>query len=311
MEKTGSQTYDLIIIGGGSAGMAAAIYAARYRLNTLMISKETGGLANEAHLVENYPGYTSISGIELMGKFREQVESLGVKIADEEAKDIHKDGKEFKIATDENLYISKTIIVALGTERRKLNLPEEKKYVGRGVSYCATCDAAFFKGKDVAVVGGSDAAGTAALLLAQYARKVYIIYRKSPLRAEPITIAKIDEDKRIEQVLACNIAAIKGDKKVESVLLDTGKEIKVDGIFVEIGGVPAVSLMHRFDLKTDEAGQIVVDKDMVTSIPGVYAAGDITNGSNLKQIITAAAQGATAAYSAFKYLKKGAVHETH
>lgn len=303
--------YDVIIIGGGSAGMSAGIYSSRYRLKTAIISKETGGLANEAHLVENWPGEKSIPGFELMQKFKEHAVGLGVELIEDEAKDVAKKNDHFVVRTEDKEYRSRTLILAMGTERRKLNLPEERRFIGKGVSYCATCDAAFFKEKAVAVIGGSDAAGTAALLLAQYAKKVYIIYRRDRLRAEPITLEKIGAEKKIEQVLNSNIKEIKGKNMVGSVLLESGKEIALNGIFVEIGGIPVTSLMHHFELKTEEGGYISVDKDMVTSIPGVFAAGDITSGSNLKQIITAAAQGTIAAYSAFKFIKKGAVAEQH
>jgi thioredoxin reductase (NADPH) len=280
-------------------------------LKTLIISKETGGLANEAHLVENWPGEKSIPGIELMMKFREHVENLGVKILEDEAKEITKEKNLFSVKCEDGSHHAKAMIVALGTERRKLNLPEEKKFTGRGVSYCATCDAAFYKNKIVSVIGGSDAAGTAALMLSQFASKVYIIYRKERLRCEPITCEKISKEKKIELMMNANIKEIKGDAKVTSVVLDNGKEIALDGIFIEIGGVPAVALLQKVGVKTDEENYIIVSKSMETNVSGVFAAGDITNGSNLKQIITAAAQGAIAAYSAFQFIKKGAVFEEH
>ena len=191
--------YDLIIIGGGPAGLSAAIYAARFMLKTLIITKEVGGAIVEAHKIENWPGYKSISGIELMGKFKDQVAALGVEIVENEVVDVENKKGLFKIKTNENkTYESKNTIFACGTIRRKLNIKGEKEFTGKGVSYCATCDAAFFRNKVVAVVGGNNSAARAAQLLAEYAKEIYIIYRKEKIRADPILVSQISKNPKIK-----------------------------------------------------------------------------------------------------------------
>jgi thioredoxin reductase (NADPH) len=301
--------YDIIVLGAGPAGFGCAVYAARYNLKTLVIGKLIGGMAAEAHLVENYLGYRTITGIELSQKFKEHVEGLGVKTilgVDVIAVKKSKDG--FEVTTSENKkYSCKAVLIGLGTQKRKLECANEEKFLGKGVSYCATCDAPFFKDKVVSVVGGSDSAGTIALMLAEHAKKVYIIYRKEELRAEPITKKRIDQNKKIEIIYKSNVAELKGANKLESVVLDTdGKksELKMDGLFVEIGTVPSTVIFKELGLEVTQEGYIKVKEDMSTNIPGIYAAGDITTGSNgFRQIITAAAEGGIAANSMFKYIK--------
>ncbi|MBI4743245.1 MAG: FAD-dependent oxidoreductase, partial [Actinobacteria bacterium] len=189
--------YDVIIIGAGPAGLASALYATRYKLNTLVVGSVIGGTALEAYNVENYPGFKSISGFELMGRMEEQVTSLGVKIIPEEVTKIEKN-TDFSVITEDNKYEAKSLILTMGTERRKLNVPGEKELLGKGVSYCATCDSAFFKDKTVAVVGGSDAAAKSALLLAEYAKKIFMIYRRDKIRSEPIIVESVEKNEKIE-----------------------------------------------------------------------------------------------------------------
>jgi len=296
--------YDIVILGGGPAGLTAALYAARYKINTAIISKDIGGQVNYAHKVENYPGFKEISGIELIKKMHEQLNSLKVRIINEEIRNIicNKDGT-FTIITNTGSHHSKSIILAFGTAHRKLNLPEEKKFIGKGISYCAVCDAPLFKNKTVAVYGGSDSAASAALLLAKYASKVYIIYRKEKLRAEPLRVEQIYSNKKIEIVYNSTIEGIKGKGKVEAVVLNDKRELKVDGIFIEIGFMPASSLLGNLKIKMDKNEYIIVDRDMKTNIKGVFAAGDCISKS-LRQIINAAGDGAIAAFSAYLYLKK-------
>jgi thioredoxin reductase (NADPH) len=294
--------YDLVIIGAGPAGLTAAIYAARYRLNTLVVSSDVGGLVLETCNVENYPGFKSVSGIDLANKFKEQVEALGVKIVESEITRIAADGSFKLFDKQKNSFTAKALILATGTRRRKLNVSGEEKFLGKGVSYCAVCDAPLFRGKIVGVVGGNDSAAVSALLLAEHAKKVYIIYRKEKIRAEPINIEKVESNSKIEIINNANVTEIKGSNFVESVVLDNGKEIGLDGVFIEIGTVPSLLLTHMLGVKTNEQGYIVVDNEQRTNIAGVFAAGDVTNQS-LKQIITAAAQGAIAATSAYKYFR--------
>jgi len=296
--------YDLIIIGAGPAGLTAAIYARRYLLNTLIIGKLPGGMITEAHKVCNFPSYNYISGIELMKKVIEQVKDLGMEIKQEEVKEIKiQQNKDFSVKTGKGDYIAKKIILAIGRKRRKLNVLGENKFLGKGVSYCATCDAGFFKNKIVAVVGGSNAAVTASLLLSEYAEKVYIIYRKEKFfRAEPAWIKQVEKNKKIKTIFNANVKEIYGADYVKGLKLDTKEDLKVDGIFIEIGSSPDEILANKLGLKK-EKGYIKVNKKQETSLKGIYAAGDITN-NFLKQVITACGEGAIAASSAYEEITK-------
>ena len=297
--------YDLIIIGGGPAGLTAAIYAARYKLNTLVISKNIGGTAATAYKICNYPSYENIKGFELMQKITKQAKVLGSEIIYDEVSKIEKMKDGFSVSTKKNKYDCKKIIYAAGTERIKLNIPGESKFLGRGVSYCATCDALFFKNKIVAVVGGSDAALSSALLLAEFASKVYIIYRKSEfLKAEPYWILLVEKENKIEPIFNEEVIEIKGKENVEEIKIKSGRNLKMDGVFIEAGSVPETNLLKELKIKLDEKGYVITDKKQKTSFNGIYAAGDITS-NTLKQIVTAAAEGAIAAYTAFQEIKKG------
>jgi thioredoxin reductase (NADPH) len=302
-EEVQENFYDVLIIGAGAAGLTAAIYASRYALKVGVIAKETGGLAAMAHKICNYPGFKEISGYQLMMQISEQVKDLGVPIINEEVDSITKKDNYFLVKTFKKEYLAKKIIFAAGMKRRKLDIPGEARLYGRGISYCATCDAGFFKNKVVAVVGGSDAALSSASLLADFAKKVYIIYRRENfMRAEPAGVKLIEQENKIESLFNEEVKEIRGEKKVESVLLKSGKELKLDGIFVEIGSEPKLELIQSLGIKTDK-GFIETDKYQKTNVEGFYAAGDITN-HELKQIVTAASQGAIAAYSCFEELKK-------
>ena len=298
--------YDLIIIGAGPAGLSAAIYASRYNLNVLVVGDEPGGMAAEAYKVENYPGFKSVSGMELMNKFKEQVNGL-VDIKQEKIIELKKENN-FVITAKDRVYKSKAVIVASGTKRRKLNIKGEKEFLGRGVSYCATCDAAFFRDKVVGVVGGNDAAAMSALLLAEYAKKVFIIYRKEKIRAEPLRASQLEKNKKITIINNTNVIAVNGDKMMNSVTLDKefneNKELALDGLFIEIGSVPSTVLTKKLSINLDEEGYVIVDSAQKTNIEGFYAAGDITTNSNkFRQIITAASEGAIAAHSVYEFLK--------
>jgi len=299
-----AETYDLLILGAGSAGYGAAIYAARYKLNVAVIGLESGGLLNEAHLVENYAGYASISGRELMNKFRENIDHLQVPVFAEYIKELKKEGDLFVVITEKNMYQTKTLMIALGTARRRLGIESEKKFAGHGVSYCFTCDAPFYKGKDaVGIVGGSDSAAMASLLLADYAKKVYIIYRKAKLRAEPIYFDKIKEKGNIECVYNANVVEIIGDKVVEKVKLDNGEELALTGLFIEIGQIPNTKLAKELGVELDEKEYIKKDEYGKTSVSGVFTAGDICT-TPLRQAIVGAGEGAIAALSAYNYINK-------
>ena len=314
------EIYDLIIIGAGPAGLTAAVYAGRYLLNIIVIGITPGGTMTEAYKVCNFPSYKNISGIELMKKIIEQVKDLGIDIKQEEVKEIKiqenqrfsglqksktifAENKIFEVKTNNSTYKTKKIILAIGRKKEKLNVKGEDKFLGKGVSYCAICDASFFKNKIVAVVGGSNAALTSALLLAENAKKVYIIYRKEKFfRAEPFWIKQVEKNKKIKTLFNSNLKEIYGDGKVKGAKLDNGKDIKISGIFIEIGSVPNKEFPKRLNLKT-EKGYIKINKKQETSIKGIYAAGDITN-NPLKQMITACGEGAIAASSAYEEIKK-------
>ncbi|MBI4170068.1 MAG: FAD-dependent oxidoreductase [Candidatus Aenigmarchaeota archaeon] len=299
------QEYDFVVIGGGSAGYPAAIYAARFSLKTVVITKERGGLLTTTHVVENYPGFIRLSGPELMQNIEDHVKDYDVPIVDDEVVDIEKDGDYFIVKAREDQYKAKAIVIATGTERRKLDVPGEKEFYGKGVSYCATCDAPLFKGKVIGVVGGSDSAAKEALLLAEYGSKVYIIYRGDQIHPEPINMRRVEENEKIEIIPRTNVVTIKGDKFITHVVLDRpysgSKELKLGGLFIEIGHLPQSELAKKLGVKLNEKGEIIIDRLSRTNVPGVYAAGDVAD-MEWKQAITGAAEGCVAAYSAYEYI---------
>lgn len=295
---------DILIIGAGPAGLSAAIYAYRYGMKSLVVSKTKGGLAAVAHIVCNFPTYKEIKGFQLMQNFVEQVESLGVKILTEEVMKIEKTHDGFTVTSDKEKIKAKKIVYAVGTIRRKLNVPHEDKYIGRGLSYCSTCDGPLFKNKKVVIVGGSDAALTSALLLADIASEVYIVYRGNEFaRAERAWIDLVEKNKKIKKIFNEEIVEIIGEKKITGIKLKSGKEMITDGVFVEIGSIPETELVADLGVNLDDRGYIIVDRDQKTNVPGFFAAGDITD-NHLKQIITAAGEGAVAAYSAYSEIRK-------
>ncbi len=302
--------YDLIIIGTGASGLSAAIYAGRYKMKTLVIGKEFGGETSTAWIISNYPGLPEIDGYELMTRMRDQAKTTGAEILEGEVSRIVKQGHCISVFVGENEYQGKTLIFALGTERRKLGLSNEKSLVGKGVHYCVTCDGPLYTGKTIAIVGGGDASVKGANLAGVYAKKVYLITREKELHAEPINYDmmkklgdKVDViyDSQVEEIVSKSSGL-----GLEKIVLNTGGksgELKIDGLFVEIGAVPNVELAKSIGVELDERGYIKVDNFMQTNIDGVFAAGDTTNHFGaFKQDITAAATGAMAATSAFKDL---------
>jgi len=292
--------YDLIIIGAGPGGLTAAIYAARYKMNVLVIASGMGTLA-DAHLVENWPGEPKISGINLMKRMEEHVKYFKVPIKREEVTKIEKNKNGFKIYTKKEDYESKSIILAIGTKRRKLNLPNEEKYLGRGVTYCYTCDAPLMHDKTVAVVGGGDSAFMATILLNEYAKKISVLIRRDKAKAHPILIEQVKKIEKADIIYNADIKELKGSPSLKSVILNNGKELKIDFLFVEIGSVPSLTLVKNLKLE-NENGFIKVNKLKETNVKGVFAIGDITN-TVMRQGITAAGDGAIAAFSAYKYIK--------
>jgi len=304
MEK---EIFDVAIVGGGPAGYSAAIYAKRYNLKLLLVVKERGGLVTKTHLIENYPGYSSLSGLQLMEKFEEHLKYYNIDITDDMVVDIKEENGIYKLITPNTEYYARSVILATGTKRRELNVLGEKEFYGKGVSYCATCDAMFFRNKIVCVIGGSDSAAKEALVLSEHCKKVYIIYRRGELRAEPINKQRVLEKENIEIVYNTNITEIKGDKLVNRVVLDNphigSNELEVQGVFIEIGEIPQSELAEKLGIELSEKKEIKVDKFMKTSKKLVYAAGDVTD-FEFRQAIVSASQGGIAAWSAFEDLTK-------
>lgn len=304
------KNYDLIIIGAGPAGLSASIYASRYGLKHLVIGSLLGGQISGTHLIDNYPGIEDASGFEFSQKFGNHAKKYGVEILPKIIKNIQKNNSIFEIEMEEGEKISaKTIILATGTKHRKLNIPGEKEFAGKGVSYCATCDGFFYKNKIVAVVGGNDSAAGAAVYLADIAEKVYIIYRKDKLRAEPYWVDLVEKNKKIQIIYNTNITEILGATKIEKIKLDNPHsnqaELLIDGLFIEAGSEPNFDFAKNLNIESDEQGYVKIKSDTSTNVEGVWAAGDITDGSDkFRQVITAAAEGAIAARSVYNFFKK-------
>ena len=300
--------YELAIIGGGPAGYSAAIYAVRAGIKTAVFDKSMGGgLANVSPKIENYPGFESISGMDLMEKMKQHASKYTKIHFNEEVKKIEKSKDEFNIETDQKTYNAKAILLCMGTDYRKLNVPGEKELTGKGVSYCATCDGFFFKDKKVAVVGGGNSALIEAIFLKQIGcKEVYVIHRRDQLRAE-----KTYEDEAIEKgvkiIYNTHVESINGEQKIEGLTLhdvktDKKSKFPVDGVFVSIGEEPQNELAKKLGVKLDERGFIITDDQQRTNVKGVYAAGDITGG--LRQVVTACAKGAIAALTSTEALGK-------
>ncbi len=311
MPKHSSQTkYNLIIIGAGPAGLTASLYASRYGVKHIVIGELAGGLAGEAYEVCNFPTEKRILGRELMQKMKSVAENAGAKIILEKVISLQKQGQGFLVKTNANqTYQTDTILFATGTKRRQLGFREEDKYIGRGISYCVTCDGAFFRGKTVAVVGGSNAAVTAALYLNDIAQKVYLIYRKKALRAEKMWLDQLKKAAKVSLILENEITALSGKEKLEEISLKNkyknSYKLSLDGLFIEIGGVPNTELAKKLGVWFDDQGYILVNQAGATNITGIWAAGDVTAGSNkLQQIITACAEGAIAAQSIYLHLQQ-------
>lgn len=301
--------YDLLILGAGPAGLCAAVYALRYELDLIIIGKDMGKIA-DAEKVENYMGFPSISGQEIAQKFTDHAKKLGGEIIREEIKKIEKRDDVFVVKAGKKEYKSKSLIYALGGEKRKLDVPQEKKFRGKGISYCATCDGAFYKDMKVAVAGGANSAVASALHLSKIARKVYIVYRRDELRAFPHFVDKVKEKENIEVIYKTNIVEVKGEDVVKGVVLENvetkeRKELKVDGVFVEFGYEPNYEIAEDLGVEISREGRVKIKEDGSTNIKGFFAAGDITTGSNkFNQLVAAAAEGAIAARSVHKFISE-------
>jgi len=297
--------YDLTIIGAGPAGITASVYAARKKIDFLLITKDIGGQATLSSDIENYTGYQFITGPELVQKFREHLEQFKVKIKEGEmAVLVKKENSDIKIETDKEKYRSKTLIIASGRVPRKLEVEGEEEFKNRGVTYCATCDAPLFAGMDVAVIGGGNAGLDATLQLIKIARKIYLIELLPQLRADPVMVEKAKNSGKVVIYTRTKVEKIYGDNFVKGIEVSKeGKveDIKVGGVFIEIGSLPSSDFIQ--DVKKNKAGEIVVNCRCETDIPGIFAAGDVTD-IPAKQIIVACGEGAKATLSAFDYLSK-------
>ena len=305
-----AQPYDVIIIGQGAAAYGAALYSARYQMKTLVIGDEFGGETATGSIIDNYPGYSHIDGFDLMLKMKEQVQALEVEILDDRVNELVQEKDCFILKAYDGEYRSAAVILAVGRERRKLGLSLEKDLMGKGVSYCSTCDAPLYRDQSVAVVGGGDAAVKGSVLLAKYAREVYLIYRKAKLtRPEPIILSLLEKSPNVVQLLSTNVKGLVGNGKLERLELDRPymdqSDLRVDGIFIEIGADPRNQLATKLGAMINDQGEIMVSKLMETTITGIFAAGDVTDASGeLKQTITSTAQGVIAATSAYKYVSE-------
>lgn len=300
--------YDIIIVGGGPAGLTAAIYAGRAKLKILLIEKfAVGGTVNLTYEVKNYPGYTDVSGIELMQNMQQQALANEVNIINDEVVEYVLNEKIKKLICTNGTFYSKTVILCNGASAKKLGLKNEEEFLGKGISYCAICDGAFFRDGIVAVVGGGNTAVEDAIYLSSVAKKVYIICRNKQLKADKILVDSMKSKKNIKIFYNYEIESINGKDKLENLTIKDGltgnnKKLKLDGLFIAIGRVPQSQGLPSY-LKLTEQGYIITNENMETNLQGVYSAGDI-RANSLGQIITACSDGAVASTRANQFLKK-------
>jgi thioredoxin-disulfide reductase len=300
--------YDLVIVGGGIVGFAASVYAGRFRLKTLLVGDSFGGTLSLTHVVENYPGFKTITGLDLTNKVREHAMDYGIEAKQDRVASIERCSQGcYKVSTENETFHTHTILFATGTEWRKLDVSGEKEFANKGVHYCATCDGMFYRDKIIAVVGGSDSAAKEALLLSEYGKKVYVIYRGESIRPEPINRERVEKNPKIEIINNTKIEEIKGDEYVTHVILDKpyrgSKELEVDGLFVEIGHVPISDLAIEVGVQINEKREIKTDRQGRTNLPGFYAAGDVTD-LPFKQAITGVGEAITAVFNAYNYIRE-------
>ena len=308
-------SYDFVIVGAGVTGLAAAMYGARLGLRTLCLGTmhgselPIGGVITTTNIVENYPGFIRLTGSELSEAIEKHARSYDlVTILEEKVISIEKNGKGFVMKSEKETYDAKAVLIATGTKWKQLDVPGSKEFENRGVVYCSLCDSPLFKNKTVCVVGGSDSAAKDALVAAEHAKKVYIIYRGEKIRAEPINLKRVESNPKIEIITKTNIVEIQGGKSVEKVVLDReyngSKELPLQGVFVAIGHIVLSDLAKPLGVTLNAKGEIIIDhKTSETNVPGVFAAGDVAD-KPFKQAITGVAEGCTAAYSAFEFITK-------
>lgn len=323
MKTEKAETYDFIIIGAGVAGLAAAMYGARLGLKTLCLGAThgsempVGGVITTTNIVENYPGFIRLSGPELTEEIRKHAASYElVTIKEEKAVEIKKEDRKFIVKTDTGIYEAKTLLFATGTKWRRLpeSVKNGREFENRGVVYCALCDSPLFRKKTVCVIGGSDSAAKDALVAAEHASKVFIIYRGEKIRAELVNLKRIEANKKIEIINNANVVEIKGKKSVEAVVLDKeyngSRELSLQGVFVAIGHEVLSELAKTLGVEVNAKNEIIINhKTSETNIAGVFAAGDVAD-KPFKQAITGVAEGCTAAYSAYEYITKQKIEAT-
>ena len=300
--------YDIGIIGGGTAGMTAAVYGQRAGKKTIILEAESfGGQIVVSHKVENYPGIASISGAEFSMNLMNQAKDLGAVTKSVQATKIRKEGNHMVIETTEDPVVCRTVIIATGVTHRHLGIPKEREMVGAGVSYCATCDGAFFRNLDVAVIGGGNTALQDAAFLSNYCKKVYLVHRRDEFRGEQRLVDMLKTRDNVEFVLSATVRELVGEDFVEGLILNDlktagTKELKVDGVFVAIGQIPKNGIFEAV-VRLDGDGFILAAEDCVTSCPGVFVAGDCRS-KEVRQLTTAAADGAVAALAACSYIDR-------
>lgn len=307
--QTTEPQYDCIIIGAGPAGMSAGVYLARRQLKTLILSKDIGGQAAWSSDVENYLGYHLVSGTELAAKFAAHLKDFDIQlIQGADVKSIAGQAPEFIVTTQDGVYHSKSVLIAAGKTPRKLNVPGEQEFLGKGVIYCATCDAPLFKNKEVAVIGGGNSALDAVMQLDKLATKVYLINLMDTFAptADAILVSRLSQSPKIEVIMSSQTKEIKGSKVVESLIIEDTKtkasrEIPVQGVFIEIGSEPSVSYLPS-EMKLNQWKEIIIDDHNMTSIEGIFAGGDVTEVIE-KQVVIAAGEGAKAALGVSRFLE--------
>jgi len=300
--------YDVLVVGSGVSGLAGGMYAGRLGLKVLILGEMRGGTITLTHVVENYPGFISLTGMELADRIERHARAYpNVEIKDGKAGKIARqsDGT-FSIESDIGKYEAKAVLFATGTEWRKLGVKGENEFASKGVHYCALCDGAFYKGKQVAVIGGADSAVKDALMLTRFASKVYIIYRGDKIRAEPVNYDAVTKHPKIEIIYNTNVLEIYGEKKAAGVLLDkpyngSGK-LAVDAVFVAVGHTPLSQLAKEAGVDIDAKGHVKINRNSETSVQGFFAAGDVTD-TRFKQAIVGVGEAVSAAYSAYLYLE--------
>ena len=299
--------YDMIVVGGGPGGYTAALYAARAGMQVAVVEKlAAGGQMAQTHQVDNYPGFEDgIDGIDLADKMQDQAHRFGAETIYAQVEHLELEAVPKTVHTDQGDYFAKTVVIATGANPRKLGLPMEQEFTGRGVHYCAACDGMFYRGNTVVVVGGGNTAAADALALSRIAQKVYVVHRRDTLRATKLYHKPLLEAKNVEFLWNSAITALEGDGRLSGVMvkdLQNGQErfLEVNGLFVSIGRVPATALVEG-QLQLDQAGYIQAGEDTESSLPGVYAVGDVRS-KQVRQIVTAVADGAVAAHAAESYL---------